>query len=382
MDVEQFLRLRDADMPAIVEKANATIGLGSTDVLLVVGSLVEGLGNAKSDLDLLLITDRDASSLPSREIPLVIGRCLSDVLIVGVPELRSLVTRLGEWAAQPWTISHAASFTLEERRLLHRLLHSFAVFDGRQEQDASWLPQHEQLARLKLHVARHLSRTIQVDMVGHRDDGDYASMTFAAQELLGHAVDALTAGHLLTNPTAKWRSRLLGRVEPDWQRALGIRQTGASAPDFFWHLHRAPAKPGSAFALVHSFRIASFARAAFAWAESRFPAGAPSRLDTAVASKGASAKSGDAPLPFLDFDVDFLREENSVYLGRLNEFEEPLELSPLEFALTLQFDGTTTAEEAAARLRGTHPHLDGKTLIEELINKTTAAGFCIQARQP
>jgi len=55
--MEQFLASRDADLSGIVTSAQATTGLEATDVLLLVGSLVEGLGNSKSDLDLILITD-------------------------------------------------------------------------------------------------------------------------------------------------------------------------------------------------------------------------------------------------------------------------------------------------------------------------------------
>lgn len=376
MDVEQFLRLRDADIPTIVESARTTIGLEADDILLAVGSLAEGLGNVKSDLDLLLITDRRADSLPAREVPLVIGKCLSDVLVVRRPELGDLTKRLSNWASQVWTVSQVTDFSLEERRLLHRILHSTSVFPAQQLQGASFAPRLEELARLKLHVARHLSRTIQVDMVGNRNDGDFASLTFAAQELLGHAIDALAAGHLLTNPTPKWRSRLLRLLPADWERALGRRRSGMAAHDFFWRLHRAPETPDAAAVLGHAFPIASFARAVFAWAENRLLEEGRER-DALARLSDAAIKSRGPSLPFLDIDVDFVQDDDRAYLARLNEFEEPLELSPAEFSLALMFDGTTTIREAQTRLQAAYPGIDAKATAVDFITRAKSAGLCV-----
>ena len=124
-----------------------------------------------------------------------------------------------------------------------------------------------------------MARTIQVDMVGYRDAGDHRSMVFAAQELLGHAVDGFLAGFHLTNPTPKLRSRLLERLPVDWGERLMLRPTGLSASELVWQLHRAPAAPTKKLALDHACRIATFARSAFTWAECELIGGAETKFD-------------------------------------------------------------------------------------------------------
>src|SRR6202008_2286814 len=99
-------------------------------------------------------------------------------------------------------------------------------------------PTREGLLRLKLHVARQAARTIQVDMAGLRDAGDHRSLAFAAQELMGHAIDAMLAAYGLSNPLLKWRSRLLERVPRDWELAMSVAPSGLTAGDRIWRLLR------------------------------------------------------------------------------------------------------------------------------------------------
>jgi hypothetical protein len=53
--------------------------------------------------------------------------------------------------------------------------------------------------------------------------------------------------------------------------------------------------------------------------------------------------------------VDYALSGESVYLARLNEFDDPLCLSAEDFACAMLFDGRTTAAEAADALAGIAP---------------------------
>lgn len=238
------------------------------------------------------------------------------------------------------------------------------------------VPSLSALARLKLHVARQASRTTQVDMVGYREAGDYGSLVFAAQEVLGHAVDALLAGYRLTNPISKWRSRLLESLPPDWERSLAVRPTGLPAGQRVWSLHRAPERPDERPALEHAFRITTFARAVFTWAESSLIKGSSAPL-RAAAWPRPERGSHDSPLPYLDFDVDFFLNDGRVTLARLNEFGETIEMSPREFALTLLFDGTTTAREAELVFDGNGRGRARPGAVERLLSRVARTGFSV-----
>src|SRR5262245_52105311 len=80
--LDEFLHKRGADQAALVASVEATIGLDKGDMLLAVGSLVEGLGNDKSYIDLVLITSRDLASCLPDEVALVVGNYLADVQVL------------------------------------------------------------------------------------------------------------------------------------------------------------------------------------------------------------------------------------------------------------------------------------------------------------
>jgi hypothetical protein len=379
MELLEFLRRKGADLPAVVASVETAIGLRPDDVLLGVGSIVEGLGNSKSDMDLLLITSRDQASLPSRdELGLVVGRCLIDLRIIRTAWIDEVIARLRSCGQALWDVTHPVMFTPEERSLLHRLLHGRVMNEARWGLAAEQIPSRPDLARLKLQVARQMGRTIQVDMVGYRESGDYRSLVFAAQELLGHAVDALTAGHELTNPVAKWRHRLLDRIPSSWAQALVLRPTGLSASQQFWELHRAPAEPREQPALDHAFRITTFARAVFAWAECRLV-----RTSFVLRAPPAWPRPGnqahDTLLPRLDLDVDFALGEDRATIARLNEFSEAVMMSPPEFAVALLCDGITTAREAESFIHEAGSDLTASPRTIQLLSRLDRAGLTTSA---
>ena len=372
MNLEEFCSARGVELASLVEDVESTVGLHPHDVLLVAGSVVEDLGNSRSDLDLLLVTPRAESLLPARdEIALVAGRSLVDMRVLRLAQVEDLVARLEQWQRLPWDVTNAVSFGLQQRVLLHRLAYGRVVW--RESRDEVPRPSEASLLRLKLHVARQMSRTIQVDLAGHAETGDYESLTFAAQDLLGHAVDALLAGHGFSNPLAKWRSRLSSLVPSDWEALASLRPSGLTASERVWSLHRTPPRPGRQECLEHALRIAAFARAVFVWAERRLGL-KPRGLDTAD-WPSPSSPSADARLPYLDFDVDFELSDEDVTLGRLNDFGETLRLSPHEFEIALLCDGTTTYREAEAFVRAKVGDRAEACTAAEVMSRLESVGF-------
>ena len=378
------------DYRAVLETVRAAVRLDSQHVLLGVGSVVEGLGTSKSDLDLLLISAAETDAPPEVEHAWTIGRRIVDLRVIRWTGVRELLCRLGQWASSPWDTTRTAGFSYDERLLLHRLLHGWQLFPLQQQASLPFRPPHAELARLKLQAARHLARTIQVDLVGYRDNADYPSVVFAAQELLGHAVDGLLAGHRVTNPTPKWRSRLLGTLAADWSRSIATRWARLPADQLFWQLHRAPAEPDREPVLAHATRCVSFARAVFAWAEPELATGAGFEtvpLTWGIAGSepaGTSLLCADGPaqsLPALELDVDFRIADGRAGVGRLNEFGGTLALTPAELTALLLFDGETTTNEAARAWAGGRLPVDPVDPVDlaRLIAVAEGAGLC---RQP
>lgn len=373
VSLEQHLAQRGADLASILTAVRESTGIGPDDALLAVGSLVEGLGTTKSDLDLLLIAARPEPPA-SDVVTLVSGTSVVDMRILRRDALDDLVGRLRAWAELPWSVTHAVKFSIDDRTLLHRVLRG-RLLEGDPAALAARAPDGEQLCRLKLHVARQASRTILVDMVGYRQSGDHRSLAFGAQELLGHAIDALVAAHGNSNPLLKWRARLLGSLPRDWEAALAMPPTGRTAAEAVWDLQRLPAAPDPAACALHASRIACFARAVFAWSERRLarpdlPADLPRRARAA-----APGPTDEPPLPLVDYDVDVWPLPGGAMLGRLVEFEEPVHVTDDELAMLLLFDGVRGARAVERAVHGDDP--DGRGAAARLVERLDAARMLV-----
>lgn len=340
--LHSFLASKGADVATVLKDADAALAVAPDDTVLAVGSLVEGLGSSKSDLDLILLRTEGRPIPPGGgHVAWASSRCLVDMRAIPQAEMDGLQDRFETWAAKPWDLTHAARFSLDERTLLHRLA-SAVVLAAPTASPRRRTPDRHALCRLKLHVARQAARTIQVDMAGLRDADDPHSLAFAAQELMGHALDASLAAHGFSIPLLKWRSRLLQSLPPDWTPSLCVAPSGSPPAEHVWRLLRLPASGRRAAVLPYAHRISAFCRAAFVWADATLRGEAA--LTPSPSLSGAGPPVGGRALPPLDFDVDVAIQGEDVWLARLNEFAEPVHLSREEACAALFMDGDLSAE--------------------------------------
>lgn len=341
MELLEFLDFKFTNLKEIVGHAKQGIEIPDTDMLLLAGSLVEGLGTSKSDLDLILLSKRGSADLPVKTtFNWVSGKCLVDMWVVPTEYIDDLLQRFSDWCAASWDHSDFAPFDLKERALLHRISTGLRLVEvGSDSADPFQRPAAADIARLKFQGARHEARAVQVDMAGLRDGGDFRSLAYAAVQLLGLATDALLAAHHLNNFTVKWRSRLLEQVPESWIPQVNPA-FGGPAGTVIWNLQRFPDRFDAASILPFAHRIAAYARAVFVWSEQVLLWGrTPAELPAVILPP---TQHGSAELlPHLDFDVDYDLSSTGIILGRLNEFGEPLVLQTAELAAVLLFDGLT-----------------------------------------
>jgi hypothetical protein len=373
MNIDEFLAIKEADRASLLASAESIAGLDGSDVLLAVGSLAEGIGTVKSDIDLILVTPRAVSFDPPEMVSWVVGKCIVDCRVLPSAFIDELLARLAAWSQLPWDVTKAANFSYEQLLLLHRLSSGVLLAPGVcADATVSIRPPRRQIARLKLHAARHMARTKQVDMAGFKDARDYRSLAFAAQELLGNAVDGLLAVFLQTNPTPKWRSRLLETLPADWESRLVLRPTGLSASEAFWRLHHLPEEADERSSLDYACRIATFARAVFWWAEceliGEFHQEEPNRWPA------TGRQAGDPGLPHLALDVDFRLSAAGIAVARLNELGEPLRLGLEDFLLMLLFDGATTVREAELFINDLSGNGAERNRVDSLISRIGERG--------
>lgn len=372
MHLDEYLVSRSLQLTEVVAAIASSTGLQAVDVLFVAGSLVEGLGNSKSDIDFFLLSDRgDIEFTSLNTVALMVGGCLIDVRVVRYGELSGLLARFKSWSEMPRHPRRAMSFSYDERKMLHRLASGLPLHGAERFAALKAELDVEQFARHKLDLSRFLASTWQIDLAGLRDCVDILSMPFAAQELLGHTVDALLAGHGKLNPNPKWRPRELKGLPLNWTSALPVIPGKASADRLFVELHRAPAGQGLADAVAHASRIVAFSRIVFPSIEYKFlgPANVPlPRLPS------VSASCGDR-LPCLDLDVQISYQNSRFEIWRLNEQRHIFQITPLAYSLLCLCDGDTSTEEAAERLAQIVGRNEAWKVIDDVCGMIDFAGF-------
>lgn len=354
MDLTDFLARNQLTVAEVVNRTGASVRLSPGDVLFVSGSLVEGLGNEKSDLDLFLITSRrDIQFTSLNDVTVVIGQCLVDIRVVQRSAVEELFERFNRWAACPRLPRNAFEFTEDERKLLHRLSSGRPLYGEAEFTELNSRVARKDLARHKLDWAAHLVNAIQVDLAGLRAVGDFHSMLPAAHELLGYTIDVLLASYEKTNPNHKWRVRQLAELPADWERRLPGQRTSLSPVERFMSLYRTPPGDSESAIFNHALRIVAFSRCVLPCAEFTLlghPTLRALALDACAPSATPEARD---PLPHLDLDVAIRYSGSDFELLRLNEQGQSATLSPQAFLLLCLFDGVTSraaAEEYAGRL--------------------------------
>ncbi|MBW4579581.1 MAG: hypothetical protein KME42_08425 [Tildeniella nuda ZEHNDER 1965/U140] len=353
MDLSRFLEWNKISLDDVFSQANASLELVTGDVLFAAGSVVEGLGNYRSDLDLILITQRNDIQYTSlNDVTVTVGDCIIDIRVIQFAELEYLLMYFDQWSKQPREPRRAKQFTEAERMLLHRLRTGQPIYGETLFGQLRNQVNPTELARLKLDFARHFASTIQVDLDGFRTVGDHYSMLFAAQELLGHTIDALLAGYRRTNPYPKWRVRLLQDLPKNWDMQIPGRIDGLDPVQTFLKLHCAIQNDVPTKIFDHALQIVAFSRRVFPWAEYSLLDSQREQLSEGLIGSSASVSTflEEPVLPHLNLDVEVSYQDNQLELRCLNRRENLYMLSPQMYLLLCLFDGKTTETEVVSYL--------------------------------
>jgi hypothetical protein len=349
MDVNEYLAKNHISLDEVVAKTDLAVHLVPGDILFMSGSLVEALGNDKSDLDLFLLTSRHDIDFTAclNDVAIVVGDCLVDIRVVQHAAMSQLIDRFRDWARKPRQPRRSFEFVEDERKLLYRLKIGQSLYGHEQFEYLQNQISLVDLARHKLDWSRHLASTIQIDLAGLQGDGDHLSMVFAAQELLGYAIDGLLAGHGFSNPNNKWRVRYLSKLPESWEYQLPGRKIGQTAVDQFISLHRIPEVLTNVAISNYSLRIAAFSRVVFTWAEHTLLAPGKSR---ALSWKPKMIIEDNTKIfPYLALDVELRYGNEGFEIVRLNDTGTGFRISDEAYLLLCLFDGETPKSSAASK---------------------------------
>jgi hypothetical protein len=361
VDASALLCTRGLDTDMVVEHLRGAIDLSPGDMLLLVGSVADQLGNECSDVDLLLVTDRDDICYTSlRDIVLPLRGAVVDIRVVSVCTVENLVSCFSDWAAKPRLPREATAFSPAETKLLHRIKNGISLYGMVECASLQRSIDQNSLSRNLIDASSYRASTFQVDMAGFYRSQDLTSLHFAGQQLLGHIMDALLASCGMTNVNPKWRVKQLSFLPDDWESAFFGRKSGMNALGLYLELSSFSKDDTDQMVVDRAQSIAALARRVLpvlAWDHGRA---------IVQPSLPAGRIPDDRPLPQLDFDVAVQFRNGHYELFRLNQPSSIFSLTAREYSIVCLCDGRTSLSEAyryAESLDECKPH----ELVEQLI---------------
>lgn len=349
MDLTQFLFRRGTSLAGLRAAIIRALSVNAEEIVFISGSLVEGFGNSSSDLDVYVIAPYNN---PLRVLDQdFLEKLTIDVSFHDLGHINNLLTRFVGFSSGPKDTRKSWKFNLDERHLLHRICIGIPLWNCDAFQGLKASVPKLALARHKLDHSLHAVKRFQVDLAGCRSAGDWRTMLLAAQQLLGHTIDGLLAAYFETNPTLKWRFRLLQRLPSTWEKSLPGRMSDLSAADEYLALLRLPELLNAHTALQYSLRVVTFARRVFTWATWRLSQSAS--INELFTGQQCTVRPSGPPLFHLALDVLIVYSDSRFQARRLTSAEQPFDVSATAASLLCLFDGSTSGADATANLPGT-----------------------------
>ncbi|WP_159803286.1 hypothetical protein [Arthrobacter zhaoguopingii] len=182
------------------------------------GSLVEGLGNYGSDIDVFVID----GSWPRSVLTISRQRCRIGIRFhehrridyeYWDPErVHQLANRLNNLHVGERFV--ADSFLPEEEHFIHRLITGLALNDAAGLQEWQSRFDSDLFRRFLTQQAVHRIDGALEDVWGMVDSADWDSALLRARDLVGLGADLWNHSHGSTNSAVKWRARLLALTDP------------------------------------------------------------------------------------------------------------------------------------------------------------------------
>jgi len=228
--------------------------LASDDLVFISGSLVEGLGNRSSDIDVFVIGKEPEGDHYTRIENALVGTRFHEQRTIDYEYWREPdLERLSAQVAALKVGEDGAWFHVKELEFMHRLRIGLPL--AGEARFRRWRSSFD-FTRL---AAGLMQRAITIvddalsDLCGMLDDGDLDVGLLRTRDLLDACCDAYLHARGETNTKSKWRARLLARMNKD---ALGFRLEEA-----FWSLQCPEPNPRGrgAECAVHIERCIRFA---------------------------------------------------------------------------------------------------------------------------
>jgi len=192
------------------------------DVVIASGSLVEGLGNECSDIDLFILSPVSISTRKQTQFYWQSAHRWVDVSLIGLADVeKSLIEVNFNKGIAPLDWGAYKGPRLTQLDLYHRLLLGIVLTTVGFPEKLMNLLSKEILCHELASVQISLCRQFWSDAVGSFRSHQYKQAWYAAKIALGYSIDAYSALLGQTNPGEKWRWSKVHRLEQD---VLDVRE--------------------------------------------------------------------------------------------------------------------------------------------------------------
>jgi hypothetical protein len=208
----EVLSTRGISLVMLRHTISSATGSSPADPIYLAGSLVEGLGNAQSDLDAYAITDEEPlAACLDRVVVTELAGLSVDIEVWRPAEVELLVTKL-IMISDSADAREALALSLPEIEFLHRLaggvpLQGNPVADHWKYEISTRMPGILIDRSLVIADGHHL------DCVGSAEIGDLITAALVAQQMVDTATDALLAALGGTSCAPKWRYKRLTKIQ-------------------------------------------------------------------------------------------------------------------------------------------------------------------------
>jgi hypothetical protein len=211
MDIQTFMTMKRLSFEKIENAIRAQVGLKVEDAALLTGSLASGVGNARSDLDVYLLTERDLDAYQKGpSIPTHCEGVFIDIEWVPSARLKMLQQALRVDVASD--LRNALQVQYGSLDFAHRLLVGVPLYNADRVEEAQRLVDREAL--LSTLEAQGITgiEAVQIDILGAVEERDVLTASLLLGRLVGHINQILLARGDVTDPNEKWRWRHLTQL--------------------------------------------------------------------------------------------------------------------------------------------------------------------------
>lgn len=356
MNIDSYFRLHQVDRCFVEAELCRVVGEIPHLCICLSGSLVEEIGNARSDLDAYVVTaapDAARYSFGTAQI-VQIGNIFVDIEFVHPEKLEKLIARMANFPAQELRDQRrsAVALTPGEMKLIHNISIAIPTEGGHFLRHVQDRIDAKIQSRLLFDYCAVLLDAVHQDVIGFIEANDIHSAKLSLRMYRLHVAGAFLAAMGETNPAEKWRSVKMREISMRNSRyALPGGRTIEEIIAFWFDSDLSIAIDSPAYSLT---QLSMLSNAIVPWGLQRFVDDMPGVCEVPNIRDGSSIKFTGIPdpdflLPVIAYDCVVRRDEVGIWLSRLGSAKR-MYLNELGLETVLQFSGWKTMHGALNRL--------------------------------